>query len=490
MFALDPFGQRVFTAARPTRALRGMRVFMGQTPEALPPEILPEMIAPEVRNRLAEVPVDIIRSRRQLLLVADAGGRMPATLDEALKRVYVPRGQAQKQLEEKGGTRDVPISSWNKDDYAFLVAVNADPTEEELRDTALIDGLWTPQRFGVQRGRPGLMDALAAVACGTAHTEGIPREVVQAFSGERGGPPWLQQRGMPRGAATPFAGNPFICGKPQKIPFPQSMWHYGDRIPQYFGLNGRLPWEEIKGPALRTIAMLDALVDYPFPPPISVMPQFWYEAVKGQMQEFVHQDIIINRALARLWITMAVIENYESLSARIIHELKQKAKRQKRKKLVTTIALGITLAVIGVGLAAAFAAIIPAAGAVTAAAASEAVTNAVQLALSAEEKKKAAQDMEKVAKQFEADAPRFAEEARKAAQMLDYQAAQEAAAAAPTLEEAEAIAEGGVEKEVGPEDTGGPLLDVPPPAEGPSRETLHIGGGVVAAAGTAAALLL
>lgn len=508
MFALDPFGRSVFAA--PRRALGRRRAFMGQAPATLPDEILPEMIAPMVRNRLAEVPVDVVRSRRQLLLVAGADGRMPATLDDALAAVWSPKGSLAQKFVGEGSQQDpAPIQGWSRDDYAALVSVYSDPAEEELEDLALIDGFWAPKAqrpIGWKgRGAVPLMDALVDAGCGRqAEREGSVLDLfaIQAVGRfERGAPPpWMpaptSRTRWGRGAAappSPFAGNPFFCGQPQAVNVPRTMGAFESRpegIPGYFGIDSSLPWEEVKGTVLRSIAVMDALSDYPFPPPINVMPQVWYMAVQDKARGLVRQDIVVDRSLVRLWATMAVIESYNDVSQRIVHKLKQEAKRKRRKGIIRAVAIGVALTVVSFGLAAAFAAIIPAITAITATAAAEAVTAAIGVAISAEDRKKAAQEMEKTAKQFEKDAPAFAAEARKAAQILDYQAAQEAAAAPLTQEELEAIAEGEVEKEVSPEDTGGPLLDVPPDEPGPSLETLLIGGGVAAAVGTAAALLL
>ena len=458
MFAQDPFARRVFWA----------RPRLGQQ------DILPEMIAPRTPNRLDEVPVNVILSRRQLLLVADEASNMPADISAALN--VVPEEPAirvgQKKEEEPS-----KLGTWSADDYTAIAAVYREPTEDELRDLSLIDGFFAKRekRQSNQKTDLSYTGLIRGIACGTARSQATgPFSVMSRHNI----PAWMEPRGMSREVSSPFVGNPFFCGPAQDIPLPMSFFWYWDNIPAYFGINEALPWEEVKGTVLRAIAVLDALKDYPFPSPISVMPQLWYHSIQSNMKEFVHQDIIVNRTLARFWITIAVLQVYEDVSAWIISRLKRKAKRQKRMAIIKAIGMAAVFAIMAAGLGAAFATLIPAGSIVTAGQAAQAVTSAIQYAISYENRKRAAEDLEKAAKQFEKDDPAFAEEAHKAAETMDYMAAQTQRLAELTQEEAEAIAEGDVEQEVTPEEIGGPLLDVPP--EEPGASPL-VGGGVAAA---------
>lgn len=218
-------------------------------------------------------------------------------------------------------------------------------------------------------------------------------------------------------------------------------------------------------------------MDYPFPRPISVMPGIWYWKLKGDIQNYVAMDMIHTVPLDRMWITIATTMNYDEISAKIIKELKEKAKRKKRKAIIKKIAFGLTLGVISLGVGQALAGIIPAGIPVGATEIASATTQAIEMGVDYRDRKQMAEAMEKVAKQFERDDPRFAEEARKTAETFEFLSAEAERAAELAQDEAEAIAEGETEREIGPE-THGQNLDFFP--EDSPLTALLIGGGIAA----------
>lgn len=471
----DLFGRSRLWAARP------VRIRLGQGPYS---EITPEMLAPGIPNRLDEIPATVIFERRELLRLADENGNFPSDLDAALEKI---KNTPNKDL----------LSGWNKDDYRLLLEISQNPTEQEMEDLALIDGFvgLGKQPFVSSyldpQGRlsPIIRDRIRLdYACGK-ETD-YSAQVRQKFNP----PPY--KRGL-------FQGNGFFCGEKQQIPIPRSAALYytssaigTNRLAEYYGIDLSLPWQEIKGPVLRVIAVLDALVDYPFPSPIGLRPLYWYEypSVKAAARQFIHQDIIINRALARLWITMAIIGDkgdvYNTVSAYIIHDIKKEARDRKRDLIIQKIAMAATFAIITLGLgyalAPAVAAIIPAGVPVTGATVASAITSGVQQALSAQEKKDVAEAMETISEQFAQSDPAFAAEAKKAADTFSFLGEQ---ITEMTEEERLAAEEAKADKDELSNVAEDPLAE---PDYGESTTNLLIGGGIAAgiAASVAGILLL
>jgi hypothetical protein len=452
MFAKDPFAHRVFWN----------RPRLGQQ------EILPEMIAPRVPNRLDELTVDRILQRHLMLILTDGAGNIPASRP-SYRDVYL-RGKNFKDL------YDATLRDWSDQDYATLVAIFRDPTEDELKDLALID-----EFFRV--GRRSYMKVYAYPDSTEERLRG------SACSTQPGGIFGAQLPGVHQA----LIGNPFFCPGIHEIPLPKSMYAFlrypEPGYPKYFGIRNDLPWEEVKGPVLRSIAVLDALVNYPFPSPISLMPSYWYAypEVHEAAKTFIHQDIIINRALARLWITFAIIGDggsvYNNVSARIIHDLEKEARDAKRMAIIRGIGLAAVFAIItaglGAALAPAIAAIVPAGVPLTGATVASAITSGVKQAMTYQEKKDATDALEKISDLFAQSDPAFAAEASKLAETFGFLGEK---VKELTAEGLEAAAEGKRAKD--------DLSDVPedpaaPPPNYGLTTNLLVGGGV-AAAGVAA----
>lgn len=202
---------------------------------------------------------------------------------------------------------------------------------------------------------------------------------------------------------------------------------------------------------------------FPFPPPKGLFSTFWLERAGGDLTEPVFSGRSLIADELRIALALSTLDHYDEVMADIEAHEKSRARKKKRRALIKKIVTGIVGTVIGI--------IVPIAGAVWAVG---------ETALSEKERRDAAKDIEKAAKQFDAEDAAFAAELRRAAQVLDYQAQQTAAAAGLSPEEAEAIAETDEEAAVPGEE--------PPtePAAGPSTELL-VGGGLAAAAAVALA---
>lgn len=452
----DPFGRsRLWNAHARGRGL-------GQAAVEEGPEIITsDMIAGALPNRLSEVPVWIILSRRKLA-VRIFGPDMKVSTDTS----FMTQSEV---LSRSGGV--YLFKDWTEQDMAAMAAVANDPTEDELQDLALVDGYFAGTQYAKKLDsytRPGSMFDPGA------------KEI--SFSSYCSDPK--------------YSKNPFFCQPAQKYDKPRTMslvfmdaWLANSgRYSDYFGIDPNLPWEEVKPVMLRAIAVMDALKDYPFPPPIDIRPQYWYVSTKGDINKFIRQDIIVTRDLARIWITMAIVNNYNAVAAWIVHDLEKEARDDKRMAVIKAIGMGAAFAIITAGLGYALAPVIAplvSAGVpVTADAVASGIMSGVQQALSADQKKQLADDMDKVGKMFDADAPAFAAEAYKVRDTFSYLGE---AMSELTDEQKEAINQARQSPEYGASEVG-EQYDVEP-SNWPLQKKLMIGGGI-AAAGVATILAI
>lgn len=362
------------------------------------------------------------------------------------------------------------VWSWPDDIYDALVAVANNPTPEEIEDLSLIDRFFygpVPTKFTTQRQRQAAPFGMEVCV--------LSPKQMRAGAGY----PLFNAFLYNRDVLIPFKDRPFFCPPSFQMPQPVTFFVWKDQLARYFGISPRREWGEAELAVRNTVAFLQALVDYPFPRPIGAMPGVWYHMLRSDIQKYVNDDMIETVPLSRMWITIATVETYPDVSAKIIRELKEKAKRQKRKALLKKIALGLTFAVIGAGVGAALVEIIPAGVPIAAGDIASATTQAIQTGIDKEDRKKVAESLEKTAKLFEQDDPRFAEELRKTAETFDYLGSQAERAKDLSEEEAEAVVEGETEREIGA-DTHGMNLDFYP--EDSPLTGLLIGGGVAAAA--------
>ena len=440
MHAILPAAAQVFWSPTP---LQGNEIFLGQNGQ---------------ENRLLEVPVDYILERRQLARFLQPGGTIGSTQTVSGRERFSGRFQ------------NLPVWDWPADIFQALVAVANNPTPEEIEDLALIDAFFYgpyPERLATRRQQQSAPAGI--LMCKGRGYRGLPAGVTDLL------PRYIDRDIQPDYKALPQ--NPFFCPPPYPMPQPQTFWVWKDQKARYFGISNKALWGDVRHAVQASVTFLEALVDYPFPRPISVMPGIWYWKLKGDIQNYVAMDMIHTVPLDRMWITIATTMNYDEISAKIIKELKEKAKRKKRKAIIKKIAFGLTLGVISLGVGQALAGIIPAGIPVGATEIASATTQAIEMGVDYRDRKQMAEAMEKVAKQFERDDPRFAEEARKTAETFEFLSAEAERAAELAQDEAEAIAEGETEREIGPE-THGQNLDFFP--EDSPLTALLIGGGIAA----------
>ena len=444
---------------------------LGQATAKEEPEIITsDMIAGAVPNRLSEVPVWIILSRHFLSIrVFGPDGKVDTDTS------FMPQAERMTSPYTKYYFRN-----WTQQDLAALAAVANDPTEEELQDLALIDGYFAG--YGRQlRDVPNCGGMMNPCGPGVEKTTDIMKRIC---SSTPYGP----------GANAKYIKNPFFCGTAQKIVIPKTMnmvWNFGwsGGYTDYFGIDPSKPWEEVKPVLLRAIAVMEALKDYPFPPPIDIRPQYWYVSTQADIKKFIRQDIIVTRDLARIWITMAIVNNYEPVSAWIIHDLEKSARRAKRMEVIKAVGMGAAFAIftagLGYALAPAIAPLVSAGIPITADAVASGVMAGVQQAISADQKKQIAENMDKIGQLFATDAPRFAEEAYKVRDTFSYLGE---AMSELTDEQKAAIEEGKTNKEYSAQEVG-EQYDVDP-SNWPLQKKLLIGGGIAAGAGVLGVILI
>lgn len=464
----DPFGRARLWNVHARRP----RLGQAEAPEV----ITSEMIAGAVPNRLSEISVKTILARHRLQYRMFSNSTGQAWADEvSTDTTWMAPANAWTDAYKQAYL----FKGWTEGDFKALAAVANDPTEDELEDLALIDGFFK----GSQAYISGSTITTSSSALGIGNKtisllqpcSGVPATspVSQEYTS------WLQK----------YSKNPFFCETPQDIPKPRTMAFHRDLL-DYFGIDPELPWEEVKPIILRAIAMLEALVDYPFPSPIDIRPQYWYESIKSDMNKFIRQDIIITKPLARMWITLSLVNEgpagIPALTAWIIHDLEKEARDQKRIRIIQMVGMGATFAIFTAGLGYALtpilAPVVAAGVPITADAVASAVMSGVQKVLSAEEKKNVAETMDKVGQMYEADNAAFAKEAYAVRDTFNYMGE---AMSDLTDEQKAAIEESKTTPEYGAAEVG-EQYDVEP-SNWPLQKKLLIGGGI-AAAGVAAVL--
>lgn len=448
MFPVSPKGRHIFGGSLYTgpvpvarTGLSGRRVrWLGQ-----------------VANRLPSLRTKTLAQRIGLLLVADAQGRVPDP--ETVRQVL----EANTRVWDERREVIQAVLGMSDEELRTLAAVANGPTREETADLSLADSFFPVET--ATKERKGSFEELRAHACGEPSREGR----------------WQPMRGERELAWNSLAGNSFFC--PQPVALPPKVTTIIRSPVEYFRLDPNARWGELRLTVANALAVMKVLESYPLPRPIAVMPAVWYVHVRDKMNEFIRQGVPLNDPLIHMWVTLATIDSYEAVSAEIASRLRRHARRQRRMAIIRAVAIGLTLAILTAGIGIALAPLLPAGAIVTGTEVATAVTTALELGMTSQERKEAAQGLERIAKQFEQDDAGFAAEARQTAKALDYLAQQSQEAAQLSKEEAEAMDEGRIEREYGPDEVGVHDFDPLHPTAGPvSVGDLLAGGGIAAGA--------
>lgn len=378
-------------------------------------------------NRLDGVSIQAIIGRIQLA----------PTIQEYLKNpVPAPMFEQPYQRGRRQQTSPVPkFPPMTEAEKQILFEVSKNPSEEELKDLALIDEYFntdfsptfttTAEVCYWASQPPGFFQMKSERYRGPAYRGPDPAEEnliwhLNPGRMERGGAWTGRQRG-PK-ADISFLQDKFFCTDPKK--------EFGaEGFSAQFGIDTTKAWGETKLSTQNGITMLAVKKDYPWPPPIGTHPNFLWRRLLPLLPKIANIGMRLDPEAFKAWLTMATLEHYDSVTDEIIAYEKKKAKKKKRNAIIKAVAFAIA------GLVLSF--ILPA----ILAAAVNAIKTAVELYIDVKERKKAAKALADAARMFREDAPKFADEVQKTADMMDSAAAQEQAAQPLTPEQLEAVQE-------------------------------------------------
>lgn len=355
----------------------------------------------------------------------------------------------------------------------ILFEVSKNPTDEELKDLATIDNLFSENFYGnTTTTNEVCYYAKHGYPKKPRFQQDAPVTGESALVGHFH-PPGAQQLGFgvphpqqPQAPDAPFLKDKFWCPDPDNMGpsiYRSYMPLFGpsSTFAGMFGIDVNKTWGEEKLATENGLTMLGVKASYPLPPPLDMSPDYvWSLAAGPHIVEMANIGGKIDPEVFRMWYTMAVLESYDAAATHIVEVQKKKAKKAKRKAIIKAVAFviaGIVLSFIVPGIIAA---------------AISAIKSAIDMYIAAKERAAAAKAMAEAAKMFEADAPAYAAELQKTADMMDFSAAQEAANEPLTPEQIAAIRE---------------VKDNPEPGTTPSTGSMVVGG--IAATGIVATLI-
>lgn len=421
-------------------------------------------------NRLDQVSIPAIIGRIQIAPVMQQYVDKVNQENAALGAIWAPR------------PHPTPLPTFppmTEAEKQILFEISKNPTDEELKDLATIDSLfsqnfqtdylttneacyWVENRYPLPRvGRGAAVIPVEGASSAefkfSIYLNPLPLQPTFSRFGNKKPPPPPD---------TSFVDNKFWCTDPSTIEPELFLDHvrqlgkFGS-FAQMFGIDVNKTWGQIKLQTTNGLIVLKVKSSYPLPPPLDMAPDYvWNLAAVPHLPEMVNLGVVVDPEAFRSWYTMAVLEKYNDAADHIIAEQKRKARRAKRKAILKAVGFAIA----GVVLSFIVPAIIAAAVA--------AIKAAVDIYIQAKQRAEAAKAMAEAAKMFEEDAPAFAAEVQKTADMMDYAAAQEEANAPLTQEQLDAIQE---------------VRDNPEPGDAPSTGQILVTGGT--AAGIIAAMV-
>lgn len=214
-----------------------------------------------------------------------------------------------------------------------------------------------------------------------------------------------------------ITGNPFYCETPASWPYPNDVhvdW------PTYFAINATQPWGAVKTQVYNAITAMQVMAAYPFPPPIDkYVYEFWVTA-NSDLQQIAATPTPVDPQVVEYWVTLFTVSNYSAMTTQIEAILKKKEKNAKRKALMDVIGLAVASIVVMFLLPAIIAAAISVIKTV--------ITTYTQI----QQQKAAAKQLNDTSKMFAADAPAFSAKVDAASQLMDAEAAAQAAAGTPS----------------------------------------------------------
>lgn len=170
------------------------------------------------------------------------------------------------------------------------------------------------------------------------------------------------------------------------------------------------PWGQLKLPVQNAVIATYALDNYPWPSPAGYFKRFWVQSQLPKLRDFVNFDRPLLIDDVKTFVTMSMLEHFDSIAAMVEDFLEDKAKNAKRRALIKQVA--------GAVLGGMMAFALPIALATGFAAAMEVVNTA--------DKVSAAKSMQNAALQFESSDMAFSQEINRVARELEESAARDA----------------------------------------------------------------
>ncbi len=242
-----------------------------------------------------------------------------------------------------------------------------------------------------------------------------------------GGGAWRPQT-KPQLPDSSFMKDKFYCTLDNSKGSYQVPWDTRDWV-SWFGLDTVQPWGGLKLPVQNGQTVFSVVASFPFPPPIDQDRSYFWAPVMQYLPKLANIGQPIDPEAVAAWVTMATIQNYDSIVNRMIADAKAEAKKKKRQAIIK--AIGLSLA----GIVAAF--ILPA---IIVAIASM-IKLAIETYIDLKQRREAAKQMADAAKMFEKDAPAFSAQVQKTADMLDASTAEAQANTPLTPEQSAAVQE-------------------------------------------------
>lgn len=394
-------------------------------------------LAPQIQAYLANLEQQKAHPQYQSGYFGGGGGGGRAVVQPAQPPTFPPMTDQEKQT---------------------LFEVSQNPTDEELKDLALIDSVFTShyapsytttaevcnyfttaQQSGAEinygggggnafnRGwyMPRYGGSSDAALQAMAEYFFVPPPAPQGGGGNYSG--WRPEV-KPQLPDSSFMKDKFYCTLDNKPGSYQVPWDQRDWV-SWFGLDTKQPWGGLKLPVQNGQTIFAGVAKFPFPPPIDQNRNYFWQPVMQYLPKLANIGGPIDPEALAAWITMATISNYDSITQRMIADAKAEAKKEKRRAIIKAIGLSL------ISIVAAF--ILPA----IIVAIASLVKLAVETYIDLKQRREAAKQMADAAKLFEKDAPAFAAQVQKTADMMDASTAEAQANVPLTPEQSAAVQE-------------------------------------------------
>lgn len=380
-----------------------------------------------------------------------------------------------------------------------LLEISKDPTNEELKDLATIDDVFSDvfeaqgyvttlqlcyflnERSGVVMSRGGGMVLNYENWQDRPKASGLPRtqddqglvrliyrinkEELGDRIGERiaGFDQFAFMQRMTRGGGTQeseqktpldvsFKGDKFYCTNSKSL---------GSELPisSMFALDSTGTWGLVKQATENALIVVDVHKNYPFPPPVDTRPELFWKYAAAQLPKTANIFGRVDPEAIRAWMTLATLQYYDPMSKQIQQDAAAAAAAARRRGWLMTI-IGAIVSVV-----------LPFLLPLVLVSAIVVIKTIITTIIDARQRQAAAKALADTSKMFEKDAPAFAAEVQKTADMMDASIAQEEAAK-PLTPEQQSI-----------------VQDIEKSQPGTSTGT-YVAGGVVAAGALAALVAL